>query len=122
MMDTTLEGTNDLDLAWLLTALAAGPAGWVLTQGAGYAIVKPACAGESAFLLGIVALIGLTAAGAGAWLAWRRLSALRAIAVESGGRDIDRSYFLAAVATGLNTIIALLIITTMASQLWARCE
>jgi hypothetical protein len=121
-MDTTLEGTNDLDLAWLLAAFAAGPAGWVLTQGAGYAIVKPACAGESAFVLGIVALIGLMAAGAGAWLAWRRLSSLRPIAVESGGRDIDRSYFLAAVATGMNTLIALLIITTMASQLWARCE
>jgi hypothetical protein len=121
-MDTTLQGTNDIDLAWLLAAFAAGPAGWALTQGAGYAIVKPACASQSGFLLGIIALIGLMAAGAGAWLAWRRLSSLRAVAVENGGRDIDRSYFLAAVATGMNMLIALLIITTMASQLWSRCE
>lgn len=121
-MDTTLEGTSDLDLAWLLAAFAAGPAGWVFTQGAGYAIVKPACASDSPFLLGIVALIGLMAAGAGAWLAWRRLSSLRAVAVDNGPRDIDRSYFLAAVATGMNTLIGLLIITTMAAQLWNRCE
>ena len=121
-MDTTLEGTNELDITWLLAALAAGPAGWVFTQGAGYAIVKPACAGGSPLLLGLIALVGLIAAVAGAWLGWRRLSALRAIAADSGGRDVDRSYFLAAVGVGMNALIALLIITTVASQLWGRCE
>jgi hypothetical protein len=121
-MDTTLEGTNDLDITWLLAALAAGPAGWVFTQGAGYAIVKPACAGGNPVLLGLIALVGLIAAVAGAWLGWRRLSSLRAIAADNGGRDIDRSYFLAAVGVGMNTLIALLIITTVASQLWGRCE
>jgi hypothetical protein len=50
------------------------------------------------------------------------LSSLRAIALDSGGRDIDRSYFLAVLAAGLNTLVALLIITTVASQLWGRCE
>ena len=121
-MDTTLEGTNDLDLAWLLGTLAAGPAGWVFTQGAGYAIVKPACAGGSPFLLGLIALVGLMTSSAGAWLAWRRASSLRAVAADSGGLDVDRSYFLAAVAAGLNTLIALLIVTTLTAQLWGRCE
>jgi hypothetical protein len=122
VMDTTLEGTNDLDLAWLLAAFLAGPAGWALTQGVGYAIVKPACAGGSPFLLGLIAFVGLVVSGAGAWLAWRRSSSLRAVAVDSGGREIDRSYFLAVIAAGLNTLIALLILTTLTSQLWSRCE
>lgn len=121
-MDTALEGPNDFDLPWLLAAFFAGPAGWVFTQGAGYAIVKPACAGGSPFVLALIALVGLVAAGTGAWFAWRRASSLRAIAVDNGGRDIDRSYFLAAVATGMNVLIMLLIITTVSSQLWNRCE
>jgi hypothetical protein len=121
-MDTTVRGTNDLDLAWLLAAFLAGPAGWAFTQGAGYASVKPACAGGSPFVLGLIALVGLSAAVSGAWLAWRRSSSLREVAVESGGRDIDRSYFLAAIAAGMNTLIALLILTTLVAQLWGRCE
>jgi hypothetical protein len=121
-MDTTLEGTNDLDLAWLIAAFLAGPTGWFFTQGAGYVFVKPACAGGRPFVLGLIALVGLMVAGAGAWLAWRRLSSLRAVAVDNGGRDVDRSYFLAVVAAGLNALVALLIITTLVSQLWSRCE
>jgi hypothetical protein len=121
-MDTTLKGTNDLDLAWLMAALFAGPAGWVLTQGAGYAVVKPACAGGNPFLLGAIALVGLVIASAGAWLGWRRSASLRAVATDNGGHDIDRSYFIAVVATGLDVLIALLIVTTALSQLWGRCE
>jgi len=121
-MDTTLDRTNHLDLMWLIVALFAGPAGWVITQGAGYAAVKPVCAGGNPLVLGLIALVGLAVAGAGASLAWRRMSSLRRVASDSGGRDVDRSYFIAAVATGLDVLIALLIITTLASQLWSRCE
>jgi len=121
-VDTTLEGTNDLDAAWLVAACFAGPAGWAFTQGAGYAVVKPVCAGGNPYVLGLIALVGLMVTGAGAWLAWRRSSSLRAVAVDNGGRDIDRSHFLAMIAVALNALIALLIITTLASQLWSRCE
>ena len=121
-MDTTLEGTNDFDLAWLLAAFLAAPVAWFFTQGAGYVAVKPACAGGNPFVLGLIGLVGLITACAAAWFAWRRLSSLRAIDVDSGGRDSDRSYFLAVLAAGLNTLIALLILTTVTSQLWGRCE
>ena len=121
-MDATIERTNDRDLAWLMVAWMAGPAGWVFTEGAGYASVKPLCAGGNPFVLGLIALVGLVVCGAGAWLAWRRLSSLRLVATDSGGRDIDRSYFIAMLAAGLNVLIALLIVTTVVSQLWSRCE
>ena len=121
-MKTAIEGTHDREVAWLVAALFAGPAGWAFTQGAGYAAVKPVCTGGSPFVLGLIALVGLIIASIGAWLASRRASSLRTVAIDSGGRDIDRSYFIATVATGLNVLIALLIITTVSSQLWNRCE
>lgn len=121
-MDTTIESTNDLDLALLITALLAGPVAWAFTEGAGYAAVKPVCAGGAPIVLGAVAAVGLIITGAGAWLAWRRMSALRRTADAGGGRDVDRSYFIAALAVGLDLFIALLIITTVAMQLWSRCE
>jgi hypothetical protein len=120
--DTTIDRTDDRDLAWLITAVLAGPSGWALTQGAGYAAVKPVCAGGDPFVLGLVALVALVASAAGGWFAWRRLSALRSVAADSGARDVDRSFFIAAVATGMNLLIALLTVTTVASQLLGRCE
>jgi hypothetical protein len=121
-MDTSLDTTNDLDLAWLIAALFAGPAGWAFAQGAGYAAVKPACAGGNVLLLGLIAVVGFIAAAGGAWLAWQRSSSLRPVAHDNGGRDIDQSHFLARLAMGLNVLIALLIVTTLTSQLWSRCE
>jgi hypothetical protein len=121
-MDTTLEGTNDLDLVRLIAACMAGPAGWIFTQGAGYAVVKPVCAGGNPFVLGLIALVGFSLAAAGAFFAWKRTSSLHAVAIDDGGRDVDRSFFLAAIGVGLNTLIALLIVTTLVSQLWGRCE
>jgi hypothetical protein len=109
-MDSTLDRTNDADLAWLIAAFLAGPLGWVVTQGAGYAAVK------------LIALVGVLVCGAGAWLAWRRMFSLRPVAMDDGPRDIDRSYFIAVVAAGFNVLIALLIVTTVTSQLWGRCE
>jgi hypothetical protein len=121
-MDSTLDRTNDADLAWLIAAFLAGPLGWVVTQGAGYAAVKPVCAGGHPLTLGLIALVGLLVCGAGAWLAWRRMFSLRPVAMDDGPRDIDRSYFIAVVAAGFNVLIALLIVTTVTSQLWGRCE
>jgi hypothetical protein len=121
-MDTTLDRTNDLDLAWLIAAFLAGPFGWIVTQGAGYAAVKPVCAAGHPLTLGLIALAGLIVSGAGAWLAWRRTSSLQPVAIDDGPRDVDRSYFIAVLATGFNVLIALLIVTTAASQLWNRCD
>jgi hypothetical protein len=121
-MDTSLEQTNDLDLAWLIAAFTAGPLAWALTEGAGYAAVKPLCAGGNPLVLGLIALGGLIVCGAGAWLAWWRMVSLQRVATDEGPNDVDRSYFIAVVATGFNVLIALLIVTTVASQLWSRCE
>jgi hypothetical protein len=121
-MDTTIDRTNDLDLAWLIAAFLAGPLGWAFTEGAGYAAVKPVCAGGTPAVLGLIGLAGLMICVGGMWLAWRRMSSLGAVASDSGGRDIDRSYFIAAVATGFNLLVALLIVTTLASQLFGQCE
>jgi hypothetical protein len=121
-MDTTLHRRNELNLTWLILALFAGPAGWVFTQGVGYALVKPVCASGDAVLLGLIALVGLATAGAGAWLAWQQMWSLRRVALDSGRRAVDRSYFIAMVAAGLDVLIALLIVTTVAAQVWNRCE
>jgi len=121
-MDTTADRTDDLDLAWLIAAFLAGPLAAALTEGAGYAAVKPVCAGGNPAVLALVAVAGLIVSGAGAWFAWRRMSALRAVARDDGDRDVDRSYFIAVVAAGLNVLVALFIITTLGSQLLSRCE
>ena len=121
-MDTSLDQTNNLDLAWLIAAFMAGPLAWAFTEGAGYAAVKPVCAGGSPIVLGLIALAGFLVSAAGAWLGWRRMAALRPVSTDSGSTDVDRSHFIAVVATGLNVLIALLILTTVTSQLWNRCE
>jgi hypothetical protein len=121
-MDTTIDRTNDRDLTWLIAAFLAGPLGWIVTQGAGYAAVKPVCAGGYPLSLGLIALAGFVVCGAGAWLAWRRMLSLQPIAIDDGPRDVDRSYFIAVVAAGFNVLIGLLILTTVTSQLWGRCE
>ena len=121
-MDTSLDRTNDLDLVWLIAAFTAGPLAWAFTEGVGYAAVKPGCAGGSPLVLGLIAFGGLIVCGAGGWLAWRRMVSLQPVAKDEGPNDVDRSYFIAVVATGFNVLIALLIVTTVASQLWNRCE
>jgi hypothetical protein len=113
------DGTGLL-LLWC--ALLAGPFGWTINQGVGYAVMKPVCAGAATHVLWSIALVALVITAAGVWLGWRCLRQLRA-ATEDGGRPADRSYFLAIVGMSFNVLIALLIVTSLVPQfLLSPCE
>jgi len=60
----------------------------------------------------------------GAWTAMRRcLLMLREGVTDDGARIIDRSYFVAIVAIGMNLLIAILIVTSVIPQfLLSPCE
>lgn len=96
-----------LGLLWF--AVLAGPVAAALNMGAGYALVKWACASGGAFVLTTVSLAMLILALSGAWAGWTCRSRLRD-ANEHGGRIVDRSYFVAIVAIGVALLNALLIV------------
>ena len=96
-------------LALLWFAGLAGPAAVALNMGAGYALVKWACAGGHANVLTTIAVATLLLAVAGAWVGWTCRARLRG-ANEDGGRVIDRSYFVAITATGFALLNVLLIV------------
>jgi hypothetical protein len=94
-------------MVWI--ALAAGPLAWTIDQGLGYPLVKPSCAHGSEWTLLVVSAVSLIVSGVGSRLGWVCLRRLRG-ACDGGGARVDRSYFLAVVAVGLNALIALLIV------------
>jgi hypothetical protein len=96
-------------LALLWFAVLAGPAALFANQFAGYALVKWACASGRTYVLTGMAIATLGVALAGAWVGWTCRGRLRD-ATESGGRIIDRSYFVAIVGIGLALITALVIV------------
>lgn len=120
---TQREYWNARGLALLWGAMAAGPLAWIFNQGVGYALMKPVCAGAAAYVLWLIAGASFVMAGAGAFIGWRCLHALRATATEDGGAVPDRSYFVAIVAIGLDLLIALLIVTSLFPQFFlSPCE
>jgi uncharacterized membrane protein len=96
-------------LALLWFAILAGPAAVALNMGAGYALVKWACASGHSNVLTAIALGTLVLALTGAWAGWNCRARLRG-ADERGGRIVDRSYFVAVIAVGFALINALLIV------------
>lgn len=94
-------------LVVLWASMLAGPLAFAVNLQVGYALVKWACSREQEFVLGLVALIALATTAWGAWLGWSSLAKVRDAADEQGGRHIDRSYFMAVIAIGLNLILAL---------------
>ena len=96
--------------AWLVTAVLMAPAAWALNELVGYALVKPVCAGGEKLILTGLSLLMLAMVAAGGWIGWSSFVQLRG-GIDKGGTRIDRSYFLALVAMGLNLLIALLILT-----------
>jgi hypothetical protein len=114
---------DDWGLVLLWTAFLSGPLAWGLNLQIGYALVKWACSREQTFLLTLVAAVAFAGALAGAWLAWTCAAKVRAEADEQGGRVIDRSYFMAMLAFGLNLLLALLIATSAYHPLFlSPCE
>jgi hypothetical protein len=94
-------------LALLSFAMLAGPAAVALNIGAGYALVKWACATGHTYVLTTIALFMLALSLCGAWVGW----ACRARAASACGNAIaDRSYFVASVGVGLSLLSALVIV------------
>jgi hypothetical protein len=103
---------EDWGLVLLWTSMLAGPAAWGLNLQVGYALVKWACSREAPYVLALVAAGALAITIAGLATGWSCLSKVRDSADEQGGREIDRSYFMAIVAIGLNALLGLHILTT----------
>ena len=104
---------EDRGLVLLWASMLSGPVAFALNLQIGYALVKWACSREQEFLLPLVAVLALALTGWGAWLGWQCLVKVRESANEEGGRVVDRSYFMAVVAIGLNILLALWVLTTM---------
>ena len=114
---------EDRGLVLLWASMLSGPFAFAINLQVGYALVKWACSREQAFLLPLVGALSLALTALGAWLGWSCLVKVREAANEEGGRLIDRSYFMAVVAIGLNAILALWIVTTMLPQVvLSPCE
>ncbi len=96
-----------LVLLWF--AMLAGPTAVALNMGAGYALVKWACASGHGSVLTAIALATLALALAGAWVGWSCHERLRR-ANDEGGLIVDRSYFVAIIATGFAVLNAFLIV------------
>jgi hypothetical protein len=114
---------EDWGLVLLWTSMLSGPVAFAINLQVGYALVKWACSREQEFLLPLVAILALALTVWGAWLGWTCLVKVRDAANEQGGHIIDRSYFMAIVAIGLNALLALWVLTTMFPQaVLSPCE
>jgi hypothetical protein len=114
---------EDWGLALLWTSMLAGPLAFGLNLQVGYALVKWACSRDQEFLLMLVALVTFAGTLGGAYLGWSCLMKVRDAASEEGGSIIDRSYFMAVVALGLNLLLGLLILNSAyAVFLLSPCE
>ena len=96
-------------LARLGFAVLAGPSAVAFNQLGGYALVKWVCATGHTLVLTSISSVALLIALGGAWTGWTCLARLRD-ASEGGGRIVDRSYFIAMVATVFALLNALLVV------------
>jgi hypothetical protein len=103
-------------LALLWSAVLIAPASLALNIGLGYALVKWVCSGGHAAVLFGVWAAALVMSVAGLVLGWRLMGRARN-AREDGGSAVDRSYFGAKVAVGLNVLAVLLLVTSGSAQL-----
>src|SRR4051812_46274117 len=101
---------EDRGLLLLWLGVLSGPAAWALNQLIGYALVKPACAGNAGHMLALVSAGALAMVVAGGAMSWSCLTKLRQADEKGGGRD-DRSYFMAVAGLALNVLIGLLVLT-----------
>jgi len=114
---------DDWGLVLLWTSMLAGPAAFGLNLQVGYALVKWACSRDQEYVLVLVAVVTLAIAAAGTFIGWTCFMKVRDLANEEGGSIVDRSYFMATVAIGLNLLLALVILTSGVSPfVLSRCE
>jgi hypothetical protein len=118
---TSYWDAKGLMLLWI--SFFAGPVAWILNQGVGYAVVKPVCSRADVSVLWVIGACAFILASLGAWTAARCLLLVRDEAKDQGGRVMDRSYFVAIVALGMDALIAVLIVTSVIPQfLLSPCE
>jgi hypothetical protein len=103
-------------LALLWSAVLLGPAALAINIGVGYPLVKWACMGGNPVVLVAVWVGALSMAIVGLALGARLLRQARG-AREDGGSVVDRSYFGAKVALGVNGLAILLVLTNGLAQL-----
>lgn len=114
---------DDRGLVWLWTSFLAGPLAFALNIQFGYAAVKWACSHDQRFVPAIIAVAMLTATLSAAWIGWWCLQQVRSRADERGGSRVDRSFFMAVLAVGLNLLIAMVITATVVSgMILSPCE
>ena len=117
-----LDDRDDRTLLLLWASMLAGPLAFAFNIQVGYALVKWACSRQQPFVLIVVAAAALALAAGGAWLGWGRLVQVRGAANEEGARAIDRSYFMAVIAIGLDALVALWIVATVIHLVLSPCE
>ena len=114
---------DDWGAVLLWTTVLSGPAAWALNELIGYALVKPVCANGHRLILTLISGGAFALALFGLWIGWWCFAQVRDAANEEGGRTIDRSYFMAVVGLGLNSIAALYILTmAVVPYLIGACE
>ena len=110
-------------LVWLWLAALAGPTAHFIDVHFGYASIKWACSSGHTTVLTLIGLVALAMACGGLALAWACLKRTRDEATDTGGTHVDRSYFMASGALGLNVMFVLLILTQAMPQLFVSpCE
>jgi hypothetical protein len=113
---------EDKGLMLLWFSFLAAPTAWALAELIGYALVKPVCFGDATFALTAVngAAFALVIAGA---LVGRACLLRARGGSDDGGRDVDRSYFMAVVAIAFNALVGLLIVfATISHFVLSPCE
>lgn len=113
---------DDWGLVLLWMSVLLGPLAVSFDLGAGYALVKPLCAGARPDLLRLVSAAALALTAIGTIIGSVCWSRLRQTAIDDGGRVIDRSYFMSIVAIGLNVLSAILIATAGGARFLMSCE
>ena len=109
-----------LMLLWF--SLLAAPTAWALDEVISYALVKPVCFGDATFALTAINAAAFALAAVGAMVGRACLARAKG-ASDDGGRQVDRSYFMALVAISLNVLVALMIVfATVPHFVLSPCE
>lgn len=114
---------DHVGLMMLVSSLLLAPFAWLLDLQVSYSMVKRVCENDSRLALFLVPLGSLILIAVGSAMAWSCWTKLRESGRETGGRAIDRSYFLALTALALNAVFGLLIVTSLAPRYFlSPCE
>ena len=110
-------------LTMLVGSFLLAPFAWLLDLQISYSLVKWACRHDRRDVLLAIPFASLALVGTAAWMAWACWSRLRATGEPAGGRQEDRSYFLALASLAMAAVFALLILTSVVPRVLLNpCE